>query len=69
MASIFSSFRQRLIAFILLGFSALLGIVGMSIWLGYTSQINFENALLARDIRAVWSVGSSFEAGWAKLRS
>ena len=55
MASIFSSFRQRLIAFILLGFLALLGIVGMSIWLGYTSQINFENALLARDIRAAAS--------------
>ena len=55
MASFLSNFRQRVIAFILLGFFALLGIVGMSIWLGYVSQINFENALLARDMRAAAS--------------
>lgn len=52
MMSGLSTSRQLLISVIILGFIALLGIVTASMWLGYTSQINFENSVLARDIRS-----------------
>ena len=40
------------IALIVVGFLALLGIVGMTIWLGERAQFYFNDVIAARDIRA-----------------
>ena len=40
------------IALIVVGFLALLGIVGMTIWLGERAQFYFDYTIAARDVRA-----------------
>ena len=45
-------FVQSTTALLLVGFLALLGIVGMTFWLGERAQVYFNEAIAARDARS-----------------
>ncbi len=45
-------FVQSTIALLFVGFSALLGIIGMTIWLGDRAQVYFDDVIDARDTRS-----------------